>query len=81
MDTGTIDGDYLEWHENGNVKLKKYCKYGLVLKMQEFDEGGNLLKEKKELSEGEKLFMRSGQHIMRGIMRGSIRSLGISIDF
>lgn len=54
MDTGTIDGDYLEWHENGNVKLKKYCKYGLVLKMQEFDEGGNLLKEKKELSEGEK---------------------------
>ncbi|MCM1057126.1 MAG: hypothetical protein NC517_05905 [Firmicutes bacterium] len=54
MDAGTIDGEYIEWHENGNVKLKKQCKYGLVLKMQEFDESGNLLKEKKELSDGEK---------------------------
>lgn len=54
MDAGTIDGEYIEWYENGNIKLKKYCKYGLVLQMQEFDESGNLLKEKKELSTGEK---------------------------
>ena len=54
MDTGTIDGEYIEWYENGNIKLKKDCKYGLVLKMQEFDESGNLLKEKKQLSDDEK---------------------------
>ena len=39
---------------NVNIKIKKYCKYGLVLKMQEFDESGNLLKEKKQLSDEEK---------------------------
>ena len=54
MDTGTIDGEYIEWYENGNIKLKKDCKYGLVLKMQEFDEAGNLVKEKKKLNDGEK---------------------------
>lgn len=54
MDQGTIDGEYIEWYENGNIKLKKYCKYGLVLKMQEFDESGNIIKEKTELNESEK---------------------------
>ena len=23
MDTGTVDGERIEWYENGNVKLKK----------------------------------------------------------
>ena len=55
MDTGTVDGERIEWYENGNVKLREYCKYGLVLRMQEFDEEGNLIKEKKELSEKEKI--------------------------
>ena len=54
MDTGTIDGEYVEWYENGIVKLKEYCKYGLILKMQEFDENGNIIKEKTELNESEK---------------------------
>jgi len=54
MDKGTIDGEHIEWYENGNVKLKEYCKYGLVLKLQEFDDKGNVIKEKKELSEREK---------------------------
>lgn len=54
MDQGTIDGEYIEWYKNGNIKLKKYCKYGLVLKMQEFDESGNIIKEKTELNESEK---------------------------
>ena len=26
MDNGTIDGEHIEWNENGNVKLKEYCK-------------------------------------------------------
>lgn len=47
MDTGTIDGNYIEWYEKGNIKLEKYCKYGLVLRMKEYNEEGNLLKEKK----------------------------------
>ena len=54
MDQGTIDGEYIEWYKNGNIKLKKYCKYGLVLKMQEFEESGNIIKEKTELNESEK---------------------------
>lgn len=54
MDTGTIDGEHVEWYENGNVRLKEFCKYGFVLKMQEFDESGNLIREKKELSDDEK---------------------------
>lgn len=55
MDTGMVDGEYTEWYENGNVKLKKYCKYGFVLNMQEFDIAGNLIEEKKELTESEKI--------------------------
>ncbi len=54
MDMGTIDGEHIKWYENGNIKLKEYCKYGLVLKMQEFDEEGNVIDEKTELNEGEK---------------------------
>ena len=54
MDTGTIDGEFVELFENGNVKIKEICKYGLVLFMQEFNEKGELIKEKKELSYTEK---------------------------
>ena len=36
-------------------KLREYYKYGLVLRMQEFDEEGNLIRGKKELSEKEKI--------------------------
>lgn len=54
MDTGTIDGEHTEWYENGTIKLKEFCKYGLVLRLQEFDENGNIIKEKKELSIDEK---------------------------
>jgi len=53
-DGGTIDGEYIEWYENGEVKLRKDCKYGIILSMKEFDESGILIREKKELSEGEK---------------------------
>ena len=49
-----LSQDELKWYENGNIKLKEYCKYGLVLKMQEFDEEGNVIDEKTELNEGEK---------------------------
>lgn len=54
MDTGTVDGEKVEWYENGNIKRKELCKYGLVLKMQEFDKDGNLINEKKGLNESEK---------------------------
>lgn len=54
MDTGTVDGEKTEWYENGTIKIKESCKYGLVLKMQEFDSDGNLMNEKKDLSEDEK---------------------------
>lgn len=54
MNKGTIDGEYTELYESGIVKKKEFCKYGVVLKMQVFDENGNLVKEKKELSESEK---------------------------
>ena len=54
MDGGTIDGEYIEWYENGEVKIRKNCKYGLVLTMQEFDESGRLVNEKKELLDYEK---------------------------
>lgn len=54
MDTGTVDGEKTEWYENGTIKIKESCKYGLVLKMQEFDSDGNLINEKKDLSEDEK---------------------------
>ena len=60
MNTGTVDGEKVEWYENGNIKQKKLCKYGLVLKLQEFDEDGNLINEKKDLSEGEKSLMKNG---------------------
>lgn len=53
MDRGTIDGEHIEWYENGNIKVKEFCKYGCVLKRKEFDENGNLIKEKKGLSEDE----------------------------
>lgn len=54
MDTGTIDGEHIEWYENGNIKLNEFCKYGFVLRMQEFDADGNLIREKKELNKDEK---------------------------
>ncbi|WP_455717614.1 hypothetical protein [Anaerosporobacter sp.] len=54
MDKGTIDGEHIQWYKNGNVKLKEFCQYGFVLKMQEFDENGNIKKEKKELGKDEK---------------------------
>ena len=54
MNCGTVDGEYSEWYENGNVKKKEFCKYGIVLRMQEFNEQGDLVKEKKELSDDEK---------------------------
>lgn len=63
MDTGTIDGEYIEWYENGKIKLKEVCKYGLVLQMQEFDESGNIIKEKKELRDYEKsIFEKSAAY-------------------
>lgn len=55
MDTGTIDGEHIEWYENGNIKRREFCKYGLVLNMQEFDENGNKIKEKRELSDDERI--------------------------
>lgn len=54
MDRGTIDGEKIVWYENGKIKSRKNCKYGLVLESSEWDEGGNLIKEKKDLTEGEK---------------------------
>lgn len=54
MDAGTIDGEYTGWYEDGTLKVKKICKYGFVLSMKEFDEKGNMVKEKKGLDESEK---------------------------
>lgn len=54
MDNGTIDGEHVEWFENGSVKMKEFCKYGFVLKMQEFNENGSLVNEKTDLREDEK---------------------------
>lgn len=63
MDTGTIDGELIEYYENGDIKLKEFCKYGLVLQMQEFDESGNLIKEKKGLRDDEKsIFEKRAAH-------------------
>ena len=53
MDTGTIDGAYVEWYENGNVRMEKTCKYGLVLSMKRYDESGNVVEEKTELTDSE----------------------------
>lgn len=47
MDTGTIDGEFTEWYEDGKVKREEYCKYGLVLREKVFDENGNIISEKK----------------------------------
>ena len=55
MNAGTVDGEKDEWYENGNLKRKEFCKYGFVLCMQEFDELGNIVCEKKELNDGEKI--------------------------
>lgn len=54
MASGTIEGEHTEWYENGSIKLVEYCKYGFVLKMQRFDENGNLIEEKNNLTDDEK---------------------------
>ena len=54
MDRGTIDGQKIVWYENGKIKSKENCKYGLVLPSSKWDEDGNLINEKKNLTEGEK---------------------------
>ena len=53
MDGGTIDGEHIIWYENGTIKLRENCKYGLVLSMEEYDESGKMVREKKNLSENE----------------------------
>ncbi len=54
MNRGTIDGEKIAWYENGKIKSKKNCKYGLVIECYEWDEEGNLINKKKNLTEGEK---------------------------
>ena len=54
MDRGTIDGEKVVWYENGKIKSKENCKYGLVLESSKWDEEGNLINGKKNLTEGEK---------------------------
>ena len=53
MDTGVILGEKIEWYENGNIKRRQFCKYGIIFTMTEFDEEGNITKEKKQLTERE----------------------------
>lgn len=55
MDAGTIDGEHIVWFENGEVRKKEFCKYGMILWMREFDETGNLIREKLDLTEDEKI--------------------------
>ena len=59
MDNGTIDGEYIEFYENGKVRKKEFCKYGLILKMHEFDEKGNIIKEKKNLDKDEERILKN----------------------
>ena len=54
MDRGTINGEKIEWYENGKIKSRKNCKYGLVIESYEWDEDGNLINKKMNLTEGEK---------------------------
>lgn len=54
MNGGTIDGEYVEYFEDGSIKLKKNCKYGLVITMHRYDENGHIIEEKNGLTESQK---------------------------
>lgn len=58
MNMGTIDGENIEWYDNGIVKKREYCKYGLVLWKKEMDKYGNLINEKTELTDTEKIIYK-----------------------
>lgn len=70
MDTGTVDGEDIEFYESGDIKKKKYYQYGLVLKMQEFDEAGNLINEKKDLKENEKIIYAKREEFSKRQING-----------
>lgn len=55
MDRGTVNGEKIIWFEDGKIKSRKNCKYGLIIEDYEWDEDGNLINEKKDLTEGEKI--------------------------
>jgi len=65
MDGGTIDGEHIVFYENGAMKLIENCKYGLVLTMQEFDENGRVINEKKELLDYEKSIYEKREKIYK----------------
>lgn len=48
----------------------EYHKYGLMLNLQEFDEVGNLIKEKKELEENEKIIFERREEYYKGKSNG-----------
>lgn len=54
MEKGTIDGKNILWFESGVVKLIAENKYGFRLHYLEWDESGNLIREKQEPTTFEK---------------------------
>lgn len=54
MKKGTVCGESIEWFESGSVKSREYCKYGIVVSYEEWDENGNLVDKKTEPSDSHK---------------------------
>lgn len=54
MRKGQICGESIEWFEIGSVKAKEYCKYGIVISSEKWDEKGVLVYKKVEPNDFEK---------------------------
>ncbi|GFZ32146.1 hypothetical protein CSC2_26720 [Clostridium zeae] len=54
MRDGQILGKNIEWYENGSVKSIEYCKHGVVISFEKWDEKGNLINKKTEANDSEK---------------------------
>lgn len=54
MKNGQIRGKRTEWYENGDIKFIEYCKYGVVISYEKWDEKGNLIDKKIEPNDSQK---------------------------
>ncbi len=53
MKMGRIDGEKYEWYENGSIKCESTHKYGLTLTYKKYNIYGEIVEEKKVLSDRE----------------------------
>lgn len=54
MQKGQIYGESIEWFESRIIKVREYCKYGIVTYSEKWDEKGVLVDKKVELNDFEK---------------------------